>query len=159
MSSLKTLKDCGHKIPFNPSKQHAANTMLTVEYAECLKPRLIYAARKISASEKKNFHIVMGSALFTCGALLAEFKSIDLNSIKAECLDKLFVCANLSCIKPIKALYYTFDYPECCACCGSKHSLQKTVNAYPICKSCKEVKKKIPVLKRKRKNVVAEKDY
>ena len=82
MPSLKTLKDCGHKIPFNPAKQHAANTMLTVECAECSKPRLAYAARKISASEKKNFHIVMGSALFTCGALLAKFKSIDLNTKK-----------------------------------------------------------------------------
>ena len=57
----------------------------------------------------------MGSALFTCGALLAEFKSIDRNIKKAECLDKLFVHANLSCIKPIEALYYTLDYPECCA--------------------------------------------
>ena len=78
MPSLKTLKDRGHKIPFNPAKQHAANTLLTVECAECSEPRIVYAARKISASEKKNFHIVIGSALFTCGALLAEFKSIDL---------------------------------------------------------------------------------
>ena len=154
MPSLKTLKDRCHKIPFNPAKGHAANTILTVECAECSKPRLVYAARKISASEKKKFHIVMGSALFTCDALLAEFKSIDLNTKKAECLDKLFVRANLSCIKPIEAL----DYPERCAQCGSKRSLQKTVNAHPICKPCKEVKKKIPVLKRKRKNVAAEKD-
>ena len=114
MTSLKILKDYGHKIPFNPAKQHVANTMLTVECAECSKPRLIYAARKISVSEKK-IYIVMGSALFTCGALLAEFKSIDRNTKKAECLDKLFVHANLSCIKPIEALYYTLDYPECCA--------------------------------------------
>ena len=154
MPSLKTLKDRCHKIPFNPAKQHAANTILTVECAECSKPHLVYAARKISASEKKKLHIVMGSALLTCGALLAEFKSIDLNTKKAECLDKLFVRANLSCIKPIEAL----DYPERCAQCDSKRSLQKTVNAYPICKPCKEVKKKIPVLKRKRKNVAAEKD-
>ena len=56
MTSLKILKDYGHKIPFNPAKQHVANTMLTVECAECSKPRLIYAARKISVSEKKNLH-------------------------------------------------------------------------------------------------------
>ena len=96
MPSLKALKDCGHKISINLAKQHVTNTMLTVECAECSKPRLVYAARKISASEKKNFHIIMGSALFTCGTFLAEFKSIDLNTKKAECLDKLFVCANLS---------------------------------------------------------------
>ena len=109
MPSLKTLKDRSHKIPFNPAKQHATSTMLTVKCAECSKPRLVYAARKISASGKKNFHIMMGSALFTCGALLAVFKSIDLNTKK---LDKLFARANLSCIKPVEALYYTLNYPE-----------------------------------------------
>ena len=157
MPSLKTLKHSGHKIPFNPAEQHSANTMLRVECAECLKPRLVYEARKISASEKKNFYIIMGSALFTCGTLLAEFKLIDLNNNKVKCLDKLFVHVNLLCIKPIEAFYYTLNYPEHCAHCGSKRSLQKAVNAYPICKPCKEVKKKIPVLKRKRKNFAAEK--
>ena len=57
-------------------------------------------------------------------------------------------------LKPIEALYCTLNYPEHCAHCGSKWSLQKTVNTYPICKPCKE----IPVLKRKRKNVAAKKD-
>ena len=95
--------------------------------------------------------------MFTSGALLAEFKSIDLNTKKAECLDKLLVRANLSCIKPIEALYYTLNYPERGTHFGSKRILQKTVNAYPICKPRKEVKKKILLLKRKRKNVAAEK--
>ena len=57
---------------------------------------------------------------FTCGALFAEFKLIDLNTGKAECLDKLFVYANLLCIKPIKGLYYTLNYPVRFAHCGSK---------------------------------------
>ena len=51
--SLKALKDRGHKIPFNPAKQDSANAMLIVECAECSKPRMVYEARKISASEKK----------------------------------------------------------------------------------------------------------
>ena len=67
--------------------------------------------------------------------------------------DKLFARANLSCIKPIQALYYTLNYPKGCAHCGSKSS-----DVYPICKPCKEVKKKIPIVKRERKNVAAEKD-
>ena len=108
--------------------------------------------------KRKIFTSSWGVLSFTCGALLAEFMSIDLNTKKAECLDKLFVRANLSFIKPIEALYYTLDYPERCAHSGSKRSLQKTVNAYPICKPCKEVKKKRKVLKRKRKNAAAEKD-
>ena len=97
-----------------------ANTMLIDQCAECSKPHLVYAARKRSVNEKKNFHIIMGSALFTCGTLSAEFKLIDLNTKKAECLDKLLECANLSCIKPIEALYYTLNYPKCCAHYGSK---------------------------------------
>ena len=56
--------------------------MLTVECAECTKLCMVYAARKISASENKKFHIVMGRALFISGAFLAEFKLIDLNTKK-----------------------------------------------------------------------------
>ena len=85
-----------------------------------------------------------------CGSLFSKFMSIDLNTKKPECLVKLFVGANLSCIKPIEDFYYTLNYPVFCAHCGSKQSLQKTVNAYSISKPCKELKKKIPVLKRKR---------
>ena len=108
---------------------------------------MVYAARKISASENKNFHIVMGRALFISGAFLAEFKLIDLNTKKVAWMGKMFVRANLLCVKPIEALYCTLNYPERCSHCGSKRSFQKTVNAYPICKQCKETEKKIPVVK------------
>ena len=81
--------------------------MLTVACVDCSKLRMVYAARKLSASEKKNVRIIMGSALFTCGALLAKFKLIDLNTKKAACLDKLVTLANLLCIKPIEALCNT----------------------------------------------------
>ena len=47
---------------------------------------MVDAVRKVSGSEKKKIHIVMGSAIFTCGALLAELKSVDLNVKKAVCL-------------------------------------------------------------------------
>ena len=77
--------------------------MLTVECAEYSKHRMVYAARKIN----KHFRIVMGSALFTYGALLAKFKLIDLNTKKAASLDKLLALANLLSIKPVEALYYT----------------------------------------------------
>ena len=53
----------------------------TVECAECSKPRMVYAARKISSIEKKKFTSSWGM-LFTWDALLAEFKSIDLNTKK-----------------------------------------------------------------------------
>ena len=68
---------------------------------------MVYAAVKVRANEKKNFRLVMGSALFTCGTLLAKFKLVDLNTKKAACLDKLFALSNFLCIKPIEALCYT----------------------------------------------------
>ena len=47
MPSLKTSKDCGHKIPFNPVKQHASNTGLIIDCNECSKLRLVYTAKRL----------------------------------------------------------------------------------------------------------------
>ena len=47
MPSLKTSKDCGHKIPFNPVKQHASSTSLIIDCNECSKPRLVYTAKRL----------------------------------------------------------------------------------------------------------------
>ena len=136
MPSLKTTKDRGHKIPFNPVKQHGANTQLTIECVECSKLRIVYSAKKLSTTERCNFNAVMSSMLFTCGAILAEFKA-QVNHEKNAILDKVFVRANNNCTKPIEALYYTLNYAECCCHCGSKRRLIKTVNEYPICTPCK----------------------
>ena len=152
MPSLKTSKDRGHKIPFNPVKQHGANTQLTVTCVECSKLRVVYSAKKLGAVDRSNFDAVMSSMLFTCGAILAEFKP-QVNKEKGSVLDKVFVRANHNCTKPIEALYYTLNYTECCCHCGSKHRLIKATNDYPICTPCKVLKKKGAVQKRKRKNM------
>ena len=55
MPSLKTSKDRGSKVPFNVVKQHATNTGITIECAECSKPRLVVSAKKLTAHEKKAF--------------------------------------------------------------------------------------------------------
>ena len=47
MPSLKTSKDCGHKIQFNPVKQHASNTGLIIDCNECSKLRLVYTAKRL----------------------------------------------------------------------------------------------------------------
>ena len=152
MPSLKTTKDRGHKIPFNPTKQHATNTNLFVECAECSKPRVVYAAKKISDGERKSFKLAMSDMLYTCGASLHEFKNTnDENDKRYTILEKVFVRTNNSCTKPVEALYYTVNYPDCCCHCGSKRRLIKSTNEYSICSPCKVVLKKLPVSKRKRK--------
>ena len=52
-----------HRTTFLSVKITMKITMVIVECNECSKPRLVYAARKISASGKKNFHIVMGKGV------------------------------------------------------------------------------------------------
>ena len=67
--------------------------MLSKDCSQCLKPHVVYAVRKVGASERK-FHFVLGSALFSCGVILAEFKLVDLNTEEkhfwAGCLFVLF---------------------------------------------------------------------
>ena len=53
MPSLKTSKDHGHKIPFNPVKQHPSNTGLIIDCNECSKPRLVYTTKRLTKAEKK----------------------------------------------------------------------------------------------------------
>ena len=58
--------------------------MLTVKCAECSKPCMVYAARKMSVNEKENICIFMRSALIICDTILSEFKSANLNAKKLD---------------------------------------------------------------------------
>ena len=154
MPSLKTSKDHGSKVPFNVVKQHATNTGITIECGECSKPRLVVSAKKLTAHEKKAFHRLMSDMLYTCGATLSEFKnSTDPNNCRYSILDNCFVRANHNCSKPVEPLYCPCNYTECCCHCGSKRRLTTTTNEYPICTTCKVVKKLPAILKRKRKAI------
>ena len=44
---LKTLKNCDHKILFDPVNQQASNTGLRVDCVECSKPRLVHTVKKL----------------------------------------------------------------------------------------------------------------
>ena len=96
----------------------------------------------------------MSDMLYTCGTMLSEFKnSTDPNNRRYSILDKCFVLANHNCSKPVEPLYYTCNYTECCCHCSSKWRLTTTTNEYPICTTCKVVKKLPAILKRKRKAI------
>ena len=152
MPSLKTTKDRGAKIPINAVKQYAANKNLVLEYAECSTSRLVFFAKKLSVAEKKAFTRTMSDMLYTCGATLQEFinPNAENNNKQTSILEKCFVRANNNCGKPVEALCYSVEYPDCGCHCGSKRRLVNARNEHSMRKSCRQ-KKKPPVMKRKRK--------
>ena len=69
-----------------------------------------------------------------------------------------YVRANLTCQIPVEALYYSANYEDCCAHCGTTRRLCKSKEAYPICVPCVVVherkvvaRKKAPVSKKSQK--------
>ena len=148
MPSLKTSKNMKSNIPFNPLQQHALNTRLVIKCSECDKPYFIYAQKKITAQELKDFKHATDQPLYTCGSSLKEFKGHS-NSACERVLEILLIKENHSCIKPVETIYFSCKiFPDCCTWCGCKQMLATVPNAYMICSSCKASQKK-PVLKKR----------
>ena len=147
MPSLKTVKNRKHNIPFNPLQQHAVNTRLTLECAECDKPRIVYAMKKLTTKEINDFKYVMSNLLYTCGTELVEYKE-QINTAKQYILEKVYVRANHTCLTAVETIYYSCKiHPDCCTWCGSTRRLNKAPNTFPICSPCQV--KKTPVVKKR----------
>ena len=113
--SLKTSKDHGHKIPFNPGKQNASKTGLIIDCNECSKPQLVYTAKRLTEVQKESFNRAMNDMMNTCGTTLVEFKDpSNPSNRRYDILHKCFVRANNNCSKPVEPLYYSCNYSECC---------------------------------------------
>ena len=89
--------------------------------------------------------------MYTCGALMSDFKEQGINTSKQAILDQVFVWWNLTCTKPIEALYYSAGYPDRCVHCATDRLLPKDSSSseYPMCEPCRILRKKEPVLKQK----------
>ena len=62
----------------------------------------------------------------------------------------LFIRANLTCQKPVEAIYYNVGlHPNCCCHCGSTRRLNNPKDLYAIFSTCKNIKGKPVVSKRK----------
>ena len=141
MLSLKTSKNMKHNILFNPLQQHALNTRLVIKCSKCDKPHVIYAQKKITAQESKDFKHVTDQLLYTCGSSLKEFKGHS-NSTREHKLEKLLVKENHSCMKLVETIHFSCKiFPDCCIWYGSKQKLTTVPNTYLICSSCKNRKK------------------
>ena len=68
--SLKTGKDRSAKMPFNVVKQHATNTNLLLECAECNKPRLDWFSQQKNYLQPKRNRSTMRCQ--TCYALVVQ---------------------------------------------------------------------------------------
>ena len=148
MPSLKTSKDRGHKIPFNPVKQHGSNTGLIIDCNDCSKPPLVYTAKRLTEAEKKSFNRAMNDMMHTCGATLVEFKDpSNPSNHRYDILDKCFMRANNNCFKQVELLNYNCNYPECCVHRGWKQRLTCGINEYPMYTPCKVLKKTPPGFK------------
>ena len=86
----------------------------------------IFFAKKLSVAEKKAFTRTMPDMLYSCGATLQEFinPNAENNNKQTSILEKCFVRANNNCGKPVEALCYSVEYPDCCCHCGSKRYIQ-----------------------------------
>ena len=60
-----------------------------------------------------------------------------------------YVRANLTCQIPVEALYYSANYEECCAHCGTTRRLRKSKEAHPICVTHVLVQEKKVVAKKR----------
>ena len=135
LPSKKSGTVTGHNIPFNPCKQHASNTNLTITCYECNKPRLIYSKNKVSANVTTKFKRTVKDLLYICGTGVAEL-------VGPENFKELFIKENLKCSTPVESIYYSVGYPSCCCHCGSTRKLINVSNEFPMCGSCKRENKK-----------------
>ena len=94
----------------------------------------------------------MNDMMHTYGATLVRFEDpSNPNNCQYDIFDKCFVRVNSNCYKPVEPLYYTCKYPKCCAHCELKQRLTSGINEYPMCTTCKVLKKLPLILKRKRR--------
>ena len=143
-----------HGIPFSPNAQTARELILC---SECLRPRVIYAQRKLSHYDECALSRSIEEILYTCGSSL---QGLDVEARSGEppsvltLFDRVFVRANLTCedLEQVEVPYYSSEKfaPVCsdCACdCAGADNIE---GQYPLCQYCRAQGKQ-PMLKRKRK--------
>ena len=128
-------------IPFNPLKQHAINTRITIKCHYWSKPHLIFWKLKVSPNITLKFKKETSDLFYICGTSIEELSSKEVYNV-------LHVKKNLTCEDPVESTYYTLSYDSICVHCGTTKQLSAATNEYPMCSGCCSMRKK-PVLRRK----------
>ena len=148
---------CGHGMPFNPSGQFAHNVGKTLHCAECNRPRVMYAARKVRFQDQLKLESVLDDIIYTCEMDLQECIPADIADTEKQqhILNSVFVRQNMSCDSRIEIPYFSSEcFASICIYCGSEQNIvpaSETEGMYPICSSCKSDPSKPGIFKRKRK--------
>ncbi|XP_033762815.1 uncharacterized protein LOC117344244 [Pecten maximus] len=141
----------GHDIPFSPSAQTAKTCQQTVACIECNRPRVVYAASKLSNSEQSLLTRLLSMYHYSCGSILQELQPEDASKAPRinALLTKVYVRSNITCDTPIEVPYFSSKcFPPVCFHCGSDTDLVIKESQYPMCKICDTRDKQ--ALKRKR---------
>ena len=93
--------------------------------------RLIYATRKLRASEKQLLEHALDGLSFSCGSLLQE---ADL----PQELQSVVHVRNLQCHDPVESLYYSADYEDICVYCSQELPSASRSEYFPQCEDCAE---------------------
>lgn len=73
----KATANPGHQIPFSLSAQTTKTVKCVLICTECKKPRVVYAANKLSGQEMETLERIKQLFQYTCGSSLQELKTDD----------------------------------------------------------------------------------
>ena len=123
-SSTKRAK---RKLPYYAHVQHAKNTDLMLQCAECDMWRLIFSKYKLKKEEREQLQILLKDFVYTCGLSL---KELDLPNVfqYVEVRDH-------DCFEPIEILYYSANNDPICIYCANEQPYVEE-NKCPQCNMC-----------------------
>lgn len=130
-------------MPSNPSAQTAKNVKETMLCIDCDKPRVLYAAKKLSKSELTVLLKIMERYQYSCGCCLQDLKTGDGTTPRVDnLLTKVFLRSNLTCTVPMEVPYFSSDaFEDVFFFCAQKLNLMRGDGCYPLCNQCHGLKK------------------
>ena len=120
---------------------------------ECLKPRLLYAAKKLKGTQPEKLKRVLNGLLYVCGSSLQEIDDNDENK-DLSILDLVYVRENLNCFSNVELAYFSRKSckKDICVYCAQSYNLIEDTGKvnYPKCGNCIEKED----IKRKKRGTV-----
>lgn len=149
----KATANPGHQIPFSPSAQTTKTVKCVLICTEFEKPRVVYAANKLSGQEMETLERIKQLFQCTCGSSLQELKTDDNRTPRIiALLNKCYGRGNITCEMALEVPYFSSGcFKDLCFHCGVEDDLQKVPGANPICPGCSSTK--TLALKRKHVNL------
>ena len=120
-------KRAKRKLSYYAHVQHAKNSDLMLQCAECDMWRLIFSKYKLKKEEREQLQILLQNFTYTCGSSL---KELDLPTVY-QYVD----VRDHDCFEPIEVLYYSANNDPICIYCAKEQPYVEE-NKYPQCHLC-----------------------